>query len=146
MLSNKINSDRRTILPLLWIFYVLNILYADVLNNLGSLATMGTGQITDEVVEALLTPKMILIAAFILEAAMVMVICSRILPYKANRIMNIVVALLEIMVGTAALFVGEPPIYYYFFTAIEIPTLFFIIWYAWNWTESAFDNNSDTVS
>ncbi len=140
------NSDRRTILPLLWIFYVLNILYADVLNNLGSLATVGTGQITDKVVEALLTPQMILIAAFILEAAMVMVICSRVLPYKINRIMNISVAILEIMVGTAALFVGEPPIYYYFFTAIEIPTLFFIIWYAWNWTESAFDNNSPTVS
>ena len=75
MNSNKMNSDRRTILPLLWIFYVLNILYADVLNNLGSLATVGTGQITDKVVEALLTPQMILIAAFILEAAMVMVIC-----------------------------------------------------------------------
>ena len=132
--SNKITSDRRTILPLLWIFYVLNILYADVLTNMGSIATMGATAIENEIVETLLTPEMLLIAAFILEAAMVMIIFSRILPYKANRIMNITVAVVETATVMASLLVGHSTIYYKFFASVEIITCVFIIGYAWRWS------------
>jgi len=146
MLSNKIISDRRTILPILWIFYVLNILYADVLNNMGSLATIGSTPITNELIETLLTPEMLLIAAFILEAAMIMIILSRVLPYKINRVLNITVALLETLTVIASLFVGESTIYYQFFATVETITSIFIIWYAWRWTESKVANNSDASS
>ncbi|MCJ8321311.1 MAG: DUF6326 family protein [Colwellia sp.] len=143
MLSNKIISDRRTILPLLWIFYVLNILYADVLNNMGALATIGSSPITNELIETLLTPEMLLIAAFILEAAMIMIILSRVLPYKINRVLNITVALLETLTVIASLFVGESTIYYRFFATVETMTSIFIIWYAWRWTESKEIKTSD---
>jgi len=146
MLSNKIISDRRTILPILWIFYVLNILYADVLNNMGSLATIGSTPITNELIETLLTPEMLLIAAFILEAAMIMIILSRVLPYKINRVLNITVALLETLTVIASLFVGESTIYYRFFATVETITSIFIIWYAWRWTESKVVNTSDLSS
>jgi len=134
--SNKITNDRRTILPLLWIFYVLNILYADVLTNMGNMATVGTMAIENEIVETLLTPEMLLIASFILEAAMVMIILSRVLPYKVNRIMNITVAVLETITVVASLFVGHSTIYYKFFASVETITSLFIIWYAWRWTQS----------
>jgi len=134
--SNKITNDRRTILPLLWIFYVLNILYADVLTNMGNMATVGTIAIENEIVETLLTPEMLLIASFILEAAMVMIILSRVLPYKVNRIMNITVAVLETITVVASLFVGHSTIYYKFFASVETITSLFIIWYAWRWTQS----------
>ena len=143
MLSNKIISDRRTILPLLWIFYVLNILYADVLNNMGALATIGSSPITNELIETLLTPEMLLIAAFILEDAMIMIILSRVLPYKINRVLNITVALLETLTVIASLFVGESTIYYRFFATVETMTSIFIIWYAWRWTESKEIKTSD---
>jgi len=146
MLSNKMNSDRRTILPLLWIFYVLNILYADVLNNMGSLATIGSTPITNELIETLLTPEMLLIAAFILEAAMIMIILSRVLPYKINRVLNITVAALETLTVVASLFVGESTIYYRFFASVETITSIFIIWYAWRWTEATVAETSDTSS
>jgi len=146
MISNKMNSDRRTMLPLLWIFYVLNILYADVLNNMGSLATIGSSPITNELIETLLTPEMLLIAAFILEAAMIMIILSRVLPYKINRMLNITVAALETLTVVASLFVGESTIYYRFFASVETITSIFIIWYAWRWTESAVSKTSDPSS
>jgi len=132
--SNKITGDRRTILPLLWIFYVLNILYADVLTNMGNMATVGTMAIENEIVETLLTPEMLLIASFILEAAMLMIIFSRVLPYRINRIMNITVAVLETITVVASLFVGHSTIYYKFFASVETITSLFIIWYAWRWT------------
>ena len=146
MISNKMNSDRRTILPLLWIFYVLNILYADVLNNMGALATIGSTPITNELIETLLTPEMLLIAAFILEAAMVMIILSRVLSYKINRVLNITVAVIQTLTVIASLFVGESTIYYRFFASIETITSIFIIWYAWRWKEPALEKISDTVS
>lgn len=146
MISNKINSDRRTILPLLWIFYVLNILYADVLNNMGALATIGSTPNTNELIETLLTPEMLLIAAFILEAAMIMIIMSRVLPYKINRLLNITVALLETLTVIASLFVGESTIYYRFFATVETITSIFIIWYAWKWTEPTVSKTSDIGS
>lgn len=140
--SNKITSDRRTILPLLWIFYVFNILYADVLTNMGSLATMGTATIENEVIETLLTPEMLLIAAFILEAAMVMIIFSHVLPYKANRIMNITVAVVETATVIASLLVGHSTIYYKFFASVETITCMFIIWYAWHWSRPEITKSS----
>jgi len=146
MLSNKMNSDRRTILPLLWIFYVLNILYADVLNNMGSLATIGTAPATNELIETLLTPEMLLIAAFILEAAMLMIIVSRVLPYRINRVLNITVATLETLTVIASLFVGESTIYYRFFATVETITSIFIIYYAWRWKETAADKTPKTAS
>ncbi len=146
MISNKMNSDRRTILPLLWIFYVLNILYADVLNNMGSLATIGSSPITNELIETLLTPEMLLIAAFILEAAMIMIILSRVLPYKINRMLNITIAALETLTVVASLFVGESTIYYRFFASVETITSIFILWYAWRWTETTVTETSDTSS
>lgn len=146
MVSNNIHSDRRTILPLLWIFYVMNILYADVLSNMGALATIGSTPIANELIETLLTPEMLLIAAFILEAAMIMIIFARVLPYKINRVLNVTVAVIQTLTVIASLFVGESTIYYRFFACVETITSVFIIWYAWRWTESAVDNASNASS
>jgi len=113
---------------------------------MGSLATIGSTPITNELIETLLTPEMLLIAAFILEAAMIMIILSRVLPYKINRVLNITVALLETLTVIASLFVGESTIYYRFFATVETITSIFIIWYAWRWTESKVVNTSDLSS
>lgn len=123
--------DRKIVLSTIWIFYLFNILYADVLNILGEIpesSASGT-----ELIETLLSPEMLLGAAIFLETAMIMIILSRFLKYRINRWANIVLGALHTLAVTASLFVGIPTIFYLFFAAVEISTSLFIVWYAWTW-------------
>ncbi len=72
MAANKLSMDRGVILSTIWIFYLFNILYADVLNLMGEVS-LPEGA---ELVETLLSHEMLLIAAVFLETAMVMIILS----------------------------------------------------------------------
>ena len=68
-----------------------------------------------------------------MEIPIMMVLLSRVLTYKANKIMNIITASIMAIVQTLSLFVGSPTVYYSFFSAIEITTNLFIIGIAWKW-------------
>lgn len=127
-------TDMRVTLPLLWVFYVLNILYADVFNLMGETAT--TTAENAEIVETLLSPEMLLGAAIFLEMAMAMVILSRFLGHRLNRWANMVVATLHVLGVSASLFVGTPAMSYVFFVIVEIATLVYIVWCAWNWNDA----------
>ncbi|MEX0609659.1 MAG: DUF6326 family protein [Balneolaceae bacterium] len=125
-------TDRRIIISIIWIFYLLNILYADVLNLMGGEAPSAEAA---ELIETLVSPAMLLVSAIFLETAMVMIILSRVLKYAINRWMNIVVALLHTLGVVASLFVGTPTIFYTFFVVVEVSALLFIVWYVWTWEE-----------
>ncbi|NQY63155.1 MAG: hypothetical protein HRT38_05385 [Alteromonadaceae bacterium] len=140
MISNKMNNDRKVILSFVWIFYIFNILYADVLTLMEGMSSQSSEDLTTEVVAMLLTPEMLLGAAILLETAMVMVVLSRILKYKANRRANITVGVLQTASVSVSLFVGEPAIYYMFFATVEILTSLFIVWYAWGWSNPEVDS------
>lgn len=131
METGKHKTDRKTILSTIWIFYLFNILYADVLNLMGEVPPTDGA----ELIETLLSPEMLLGAAVFLETAMIMIILSRVLNYGVNRWFNIVVATLHTIGVTASLFVGTPTIFYVFFAGVEIATSLFIVWYAWTWTK-----------
>jgi len=126
-------QDRRVILSTIWIFYIVNILYADVLNIMG----MGEAPPADvaELIETFTSPEMLLGAAIFLETGMVMIVLSRVLKYGASRWTNIVVALLHTLVLVASVFVGTPTSFYLFFVFVNVPALLFIVWYAWTWAE-----------
>ena len=128
--------DRSVILSTLWIFYVLNIIYADVLNLMGSEAN--TGSKDAELINSLMSPEMLLFSAIFLELAIVMVILSRILKHGINRWANIVIATLHTLGLVASLLVGAPTIFYIFFVLVELVTLLFIVWYAWSWKQVSY--------
>lgn len=130
--GNKHGIDRRAVFSTLWIFYLFNILYADVLSLMGSEAPSADAA---ELIETLTSPEMLLGAAILLETAMLMIILSRVLKHGANRWLNIVVALLHTLAVVASLFVGTPTIFYIFFVVVEVSTLLFIVGYAWTWAE-----------
>lgn len=132
MQVSKHGTDRRVVMSTLWIFYLFNILYADVLNLMEGKAPSADAAV---LIENILSPVMLLGVAIFLETAMVMIVLSRMLKYGANRWINIAVALLHTLGLVASLFVGTPTIFYIFFVAIEIPTLLFIVRYAWTWPE-----------
>lgn len=123
-------KDRKVILSTLWIFAVLNYIYADVFGSkdpemLKQLIT-GTGPLQ-------MTGGFLLGAAILMETAIAMVLLSRVLKYRANRWANIIAGIIHTAAVSLSLFVGTPALYYVFFATIEIACTLFIIWYAWKW-------------
>jgi len=116
-------KDRKVILSTLWIFALLNYIYADIFtlffNTEAQTETMTAGAVMG--------------FAFLMETAIAMVLLSRILKYGANRWANIVAGVIHTALVSWSLSGGTPPAFYIFFAAIEILCTLFIVWYAWKW-------------
>ncbi len=123
--------DEKVLLSTLWIFAVLNYLYADVMGfyKPGMIQQIMTGSIEGMV----FTPLFLLIGAILMETAIVMVLLSRVLKYKWNRITNIIAGVIHTLAVSASMFVGTPAPYYIFFGTIEIITTISIIVIALKW-------------
>jgi hypothetical protein len=131
------DADRKVLLSTLWLFFVVNIIYADVF-SLIDVTFSGTdvsAAENAELISAIVTPGMLFLIAIIMESGMAMIVLSRLLKRAINRWANIVIAVLQALVLSASLFVGTPKIYYVFFATVELITLFLIIGYAWTWKE-----------
>jgi hypothetical protein len=125
----------RTRLSTLWIFAVLNYLYCDVMSLMDP--AFLRQYMTGNVGGAHITQGFLLGAAILMEISMSMVLLSRILNFHANRWANIIAGAITTVVQFSTLFFGSaPPIYYVFFSIIEIACTAFIIWYAWKWRNS----------
>lgn len=127
-------KDRKMILSTLWIFVTLNYIYCDVMSlmspeMLRSLVnTGGVGGFT-------LNETFLLGASVLMEIPIALVLLSRLLEYKANRLANIIGGLIMTLVMIGTLLMGAS-YHYIFFATIEIGTTLFIVWYAWTWKKS----------
>jgi uncharacterized membrane protein len=82
------------------------------------------------------TPGFLLGAAVLMEIPTAMVLLSGVLRYAENRWANIIAGAVMTIVQFSTLFFGSfPPIYYLFFSVMEIACTAFIVWYAWKWTD-----------
>jgi hypothetical protein len=72
-------------------------------------------------------------AGILVEIPMAMVLLSRILGDRPNRVANIVAATLMTAVQALSLAAKTPTLYYIFFSVIEIALTSAIIWYSWKW-------------
>lgn len=119
-------KDRKMRLSTLWIFALLNYIYADVF---GLFFLPGAQKET-----AGMTTGAVLGFAVLMETGIAMVLLSRVLKYGANRWANIVAAVIHTAAVVFTLFGETPPApYYLLFAAVEIACTLFIIWYAWTW-------------
>jgi hypothetical protein len=133
---NKIGTtaeikDKRVILSTLWLFAVLNYIYADVM-------TLMYPELLRKFISGYLgaiqiTQDFMLGAAILMETAMVMVPLSRFLNYRANRWANIIVGAFHTAVVFASMFAGAPVLHLVFYAIIEIVCTAGIVWYAWKW-------------
>ena len=129
--KTTVMKDRRVILQTLWIFAILNYLYADVT---GLMSSSLLKEILTGTVDGLqITPGFLLAGAILMETAIVMVLLSRVLKYRANRWANIIAGVIHTVAVFSSMFVGTPGLYYIFFGTIEICCTLFIVWYAWTW-------------
>ncbi len=127
--TSAIWKDRRVVLSTLWVFVVLNFLYADVFTLFFDPAARTE--------TADLSSGAIIFFAVIMETAMLMVVLCRVLPRAWNRWTNVGAAALHTAVLTWSLTEGAVTSFYAFFASVEIATLLFVIGYAWSWRARA---------
>ena len=118
--------DTRFLLSSLWIVVMINMLKADIL----SLYIPGAADEVAQFAGATPIPQLMLGAAVIMEIAIVMIALVLVLPYRVNRWVNILVAVLII-----AFVIGGGSTYphYIFIATVEVIGLLLIIGIAWRW-------------
>ena len=122
--------DTKERLSLFWLFALLNYLYADVL-ALWAVAAAPH-----------LPPWVLAGSAVLMEIPIAMILACRLLPFRANRLANIIAAAIETLVNGFLTFVpplagwGRPPALpeYLFFATIETVCTSVIVWKAWTWS------------
>ena len=125
--------DTKERLSLFWTFALLNYLYADVL---ALFAFVGSPNSAPHL------PQWALLgSAVLMEIPIAMIPACRLLPFRANRLANIIAGSLLTLVNAFLTFV--PPLFgartpalpeYLFFATIETVCTSVIIWQAWTWS------------
>ena len=135
--------DTKERLSVLWIFALLNYLYADVV---ALFAIAGSRNSFES-----LSPWALMGSAVLMEIPIAMILACRLLPFRANRLVNIVAGVLLTLVNGFLTFVpplagwGRPPAFpeYLFFATIETVATSVIIWQAWTWSEGEAEVSTD---
>ena len=128
--------DTKERLSVLWIFALLNYLYADVL---ALFAIVGSPNLADA---PHLSPWALMASAVLMEIPIAMIVACRLLPFRANRLANIIAGVVLTLVNGFLTFVpplagwGRPPALpeYLFFATIETVCTSVIVWQAWTWS------------
>ena len=127
--------DTKERLSLLWIFALLNYLYADVV---ALFAIAGSRNSFEP-----LPPWALMGSAVLMEIPIAMILASRLLPFRANRLANIAAGGIETLAVVSMQFVFPlvtgawheqmfPS--YIFFGTLETVCTSIIIWKAWTWS------------
>jgi len=120
--TNGMNT--RLKLSLLWIFVLINMAYADILSLMDA-----TSPIRKAMAGAPLPSGGLLAGAIVMESAIIMILLSQVLKRNANRWINIIIGLFNIV----CIVTGGHGMYYLVFASIEVVSLLLIIWFAFKW-------------
>src|SRR5229473_922432 len=125
--------DTKERLSVLWIFALLNYLYADVV---ALFAIAGSRNSFEP-----LSPWALMGSAVLMEIPIAMILACRLLPFRANRLANIIAGSVLTLINGLLTFV--PPLFgartpalpeYLFFATIETVCTSIIVWQAWTWS------------
>jgi hypothetical protein len=127
-------------LSLLWLFTLLTYLYADVV---ALFAIVGSPNLS----EAPHLPRWALMgSAVLMEIPIAMILACRFLPFRANRLSNIIAGTVLTLINGGLTFI--PPLLgertpalpeYLFFATIETIATSIIVWQAWTWPRTESD-------
>jgi hypothetical protein len=118
----------------LWLFALLNYLYADVVALFAMAANPAQAPHLNEWALAG--------SAVLMEIPIAMILACRMLPFRSNRLANIVTGIIVTLINAFLTYVppligwGRPPALpeYLFFATIETVATSIIIWRAWTWS------------
>lgn len=117
-------ADRKMVLSTLWIFVIVNFVYADIFNIVFNPAAPGSLTMTDTT---------LLVFAALMETGIAMILLARILPYGWNRWLNMIVGVIQVVFVIATMIGEAVRPFYLFFVSIEVATCLFIAVYAATW-------------
>ncbi|MDH3613442.1 MAG: DUF6326 family protein [Gammaproteobacteria bacterium] len=124
--------ERKTVLSTMWIFVLLNMIYADILGMLRP----GYLELLDRMSQQL-SGTAVLLFAVLMEVVIVMVPLSKILNRKANRLTHFAVvplSILWVVVPSLMPSLGDStPLSYAFFATVEVGTMLAMLWFTWRW-------------
>ena len=110
---------RPMLISKLWVFLSLNYILCDLISNMEMSALRGL--LEGNIAGIAMTQEFLLFAGLSLEIPFLMVVLSAVLPYRANRIINIVAAILMIIYQIGSFFMGsDATLHYIFFSVMEI--------------------------
>jgi len=118
-------GEPRALLSTLWIVVLINILSADVFSFM--LGASGEAAVA-------VTPWIMFAFAVVHELPIAMIVLSRVLKRKANRILNYVAAAVTALYITAG---GSATPHYIFFALAELICLVFVVIIARKWQDAA---------
>jgi hypothetical protein len=129
--------DVKERLSLLWLFALLNYLYADVVALFDIVGTPNF--------HMRLPPWALMASAVLMEIPIAMIVACRLLPFRANRLANIIFGVILTVVNGFLTYVpplagwGTTPALpeYLFFATIETVCTLVIVRQAWTWEEQA---------
>jgi hypothetical protein len=132
--DRKVNVKAK--LALLWVALMFFYIYNDVFSFFqpGHVAELVEGQLGG----VQFTQTVLFGAAVLMAFPSFMVLLSLTLKARANRLVNIIVGVLHILVLVGTQFVGEGEAWFYwrFYELLEALFLALIIWTAWKWPRS----------
>jgi hypothetical protein len=122
-------KDKKVLLSTMWIVVMFNMVFADIYSIMVELVSKNTlGGIPGDVVTVMA------VAAIITNIPILMIVLSRVLNFKANRLLNILAAIITIIYVVGG---GSTAPHYLISVTIEVLFLLFIIWTARNLPKSA---------
>lgn len=116
-------QDMKGKLSALWLFAMLTYTYGDVVTLMDP--------VKQESIQ--LTEGFLLGGSIYVMIPLSMVLISRLLDYRANRLASIIAGSIMTVTLIMTLFVAVPTMYYIFFAVIEIACTAMIVRYAWKW-------------
>jgi hypothetical protein len=122
--NNKL--DPKTLLSTLWIVVLINMLFADIYSIVVEFVDGGALDIPGDV------KTIMAVAAIVTNIPIMMILLSRVLAYRANRIANIAAGIFTILYVVGG---GSAMPHYIIVATIEVALLVAIIWNAWKWKE-----------
>ena len=116
--------DMKVKLSTLWIVVLINMIFADIFSIMVELVNKDTLNIPGDV------KTIMAIAAIVTNIPILMIYFSRILEYNANRIINIIAAILTILYVIGG---GDTTPHYFIIASIEVILLIMILVYSIKW-------------
>ncbi|AZQ58066.1 hypothetical protein EJ994_04315 [Maribacter sp. MJ134] len=118
----------KTKLSTLWVVVMLNLIFADILSIIVQLIDQSALEIMGDDVRLTMA-----IAAVITNIPILMIYFSRVLPYRINRLLNIIAAILTLIFVIGG---GSTLPHYLICAGIEVMLLLFIIYSALQWSST----------
>jgi hypothetical protein len=130
--SNKLEDVTINVkikLAALWTSVLFLFIYADYfgLYNPGFITGLTQGKIADFQI----TPVLLLGFMILMAIPSLMVFLSLTLKPNANRLINIVVSILQLVFVLGGIL--DPNLFFIFASSVEVVLLGLIVWYAWKW-------------